>query len=446
MRAGSVLGAAALMLAGTSAFGAFQRQRILPSPPGAALDEFGASASISGTIAVVGAPKGDGRVADSGAAFAFSRIGNAWSQQAKLFAAADGAAGDAFGFSVATAGDTTVIGAYLDDDKGIDSGSAYIFTRLGSLWSQQAKILAPDGAAGDWFGHSVAISGTTVVIGARTDDASATKLDSGSAYVYTRSGATWSQQAKLTASDTGGGDTFGHAVGIAGETIVVGANNDNFEPAPASAKGSAYVFVRSGTTWSEQKKLMATDATTDDRFGSAVAIAGDTVLVGAKYDDKDTAKTNSGSAYTFTRAGTAWTQQAKLEAADSTKDDFFGHSVALSGDTAIIGAFGDKVIDTNSGSSYVFTRLGTSWTEQSKVTPLDAAKGDKFGSSVALAGDMAIIGAQFDDEGGLVDRGAAYVFEYVGCTGSQQQVLLLLDAATARIVAEQVCGLHVLPA
>jgi FG-GAP repeat protein len=444
MRAGSVVGAAALVLAGSSAFGAFQRTKIPPAS-GAALDEFGNAVAISGTVAVVGAWKANEKGLDSGAAYVYTRLGSAWNQQAKLVAP-DGAAGDAFGWSVAVSGDTVVIGAHLDDDKGLDSGSAYIFTRAASIWSLQKKLVAADGATLDHFGHSVAITGLTAVIGARDDD-SATKTDSGSAYVFTRSGATWSQQSKLTASDAGAGDGFGHAVAIAGETVIVGAPADNIDPTPATDKGSAYVFTRSGTSWSQQKKLVATDALASDRFGNSVALASDTAIVGAKFDDNGTA-VNQGSAYAFTRSGVDWTQQAKLVAADGAAGDLFGQSVAVVGDTAIIGAYEDKALDTNSGSVYVFTRTGMTWAQLTKVTPTPTQnkKGDKFGGAVAMTGDFAVIGAQFDDSTGAADMGAVYMYEYVGCTPTEVTLLVALGPDMARIIAELLCGIHVLPA
>jgi hypothetical protein len=287
-------------------------------------------------------------------AYVFTRSGTTWSQQAKLVPA-DGAAGDSFGWSVAISsdGNTAIIGAYGDDDKGSDSGSAYVFTRSGTTWSQQAKLVAADGAAGDYFGNSVAISsdGNTAIIGAYADD---TK---GSAYIYIRSGTTWSQQAKLVAADGAAGDYFGNSVAISsdGNTAIIGAYYDD-------TKGSAYIYIRSGTTWSQQAKLVPADGAAGDSFGWSVAISsdGNTAIIGAYGDDDKGA--NSGSAYIYIRSGTTWSQQAKLVAADGTAGDYFGISVAISGDgnTAIIGAsYKTDSAGSNHNIVYVFTRASS---------------------------------------------------------------------------------------
>ena len=216
-------------------------------------------------------------------------------QEAKL-TANDAATNDFFGTSVAISGDSVVVGANLDDDGGSASGSAYVFTRSGTVWSQQAKLTASDAAAFDQFGTSVAISGDSVVVGANFDDDGGS--DSGSAYVFTRSGTVWSQQAKLTANDAAAGDAFGISVSISGDSVVVGAPSDDDG---GSGSGSAYVFTRSGTEWSQQEKLTASDAAESDRFGISVAISGDSVVVGANLDDDG--GSDSGSAYVFTRSG-----------------------------------------------------------------------------------------------------------------------------------------------
>jgi hypothetical protein len=262
----------------------------------------------------------------------------------------DGATNDFFGFSVALSGDTAVIGVLRDDDNGNDSGSAYVFTRSGTTWSQQAKLTATDGAANDTFGGNVAISGDTAVIGSLGDDADVNGVDSGSAYVFTRSGTSWSEQAKLTAADGAAGDEFGYSVAILGDTAVIGAARDDDK---GNDSGSAYVFTRSGTSWSQQAKLTATDGAANDRFGTRVALSGSTAVIGAILDDDNS--DNSGSAYVFTQSGTTWSQQAKLTAADSATDDVFGWSVALSGDTVVIGApTSILVLPGGTGSAYVF--------------------------------------------------------------------------------------------
>jgi len=261
--------------------------------------------------------------------------------------ASDGASDDYFGYSVSISGDTAIVGAYGNDDKGSYSGSAYVFVRSGTTWTEQQKLTASDGAAYDIFGESVSISGDTAIVGARHDDDKGSS--SGSAYVFVRSGTTWTEQQKLTASDGASSDWFGWSVSISGDTAIVGAYLDDDK---GSASGSAYVFVRSGTTWTEQQKLTASDGASSDYFGRSVSISGDTAIVGAyQDDDKGSA---SGSAYVFLRSGTTWTEQQKLTASDGGSVDHFGYSVSISGDTAIVGAYRDDDKGSYSGSAYVF--------------------------------------------------------------------------------------------
>ena len=271
--------------------------------------------------------------------------------------ASDGATYDNFGYSVSLSSDgsTALIGARYDDDKGTYSGSAYVFTRSGSTWTEQAKLVASDGAASDFFGYSVSLSsdGNTALIGAYYDDDKGS--NSGSAYIFTRSGSTWTEQAKLTASDGAASDWFGCSVSLSsdGSTALVGATGDDDK---GTYSGSAYVFTRSGSVWSQQAKLVASDGVASDFFGESVALSSDgsTALVGADGDgDKGS---DSGSAYVFTRSGSTWTEQAKLLASDGAAGDYFGYSVSLSSDgsTALVGANGDDDKGSDSGSAYLF--------------------------------------------------------------------------------------------
>jgi len=396
-------------------------------------DEFGNSVSISGDTAIVGARFDDdaclptiNQFCNSGSAYVFTRSGTTWTQQAKL-TASDAATGDQFGFSVSISGETAIVGADLDDDAGFDSGSAYVFTRSGTTWTEQAKFTASDAATGDQFGISVSISGDTAIVGAVFNDDAGSR--SGSAYVFTRSGTTWTQQDKLTALDAAADDFFGISVSISGDTAIVGAV---FNDDAGSASGSAYVFTRSGTTWTQQAKLTASDAAADDFFGDSVSISGDTTIVGARFND-DVA-TNSGSAYVFVKPGTGWvdaTEDAKLTASDAAADDQFGNSVSISGDTAIVGARFNDDVPNNSGSAYVFVKPGTGWvdaTEDAKLTALDAAADDEFGFSVSISGDTTIVGAVLGDDVPN-NSGSAYVFTRSGTTWTQQAELTASDAA-----------------
>jgi len=370
-------------------------------PESDAGERFGFAVAISGDTAVVGAWGDDDNGSYSGSAYIFVRSVDSWTQQDKL-TASDGTAYDYFGESVAISGETVVVGAWGDDDNGSASGSAYVFVRSGDSWTQQDKLTAGDGAAYDYFGISVAISEDTIVIGARGDDDNGSV--SGSAYVFVRSGDSWTQQDKLTASDGAADDYFGESVAISGDTIVVGACRDDDN---GSASGSAYVFVRGGGSWTQQDKLTSSDGAASDYFGESVAICGNTAVVGAWGDDDNGSV--SGSAYVFVRSGGSWTQQDKLTASDGAAGDYFGESVAISGNVVVVGARGDDDNGGASGSAYVFVRGGDGWTQQDKLTPSDGAAGDYFGKSVAVIEGTSVIGAPYTYVEGL-DSGSANVY------------------------------------
>ena len=378
---------------------------------GAASDRFGVSVAISGDTLVAGA-YGDnvGNNTGQGSAYVFTKSGTDWVEQAHL-TASDGAATDYFGSSVAISGDTVVAGAPFDDVGGnTDQGSTYVFIRSGTNWSQQAHLNVSDGAEHDNFGWSVAISGDTAVVGAPFHDVG-TNSAQGSAYVFTRTGTNWTQQAHLTASDGASYDAFGSSVSIDGDTAVVGAFWDE-GGVNSTEQGSAYVFTRSGTNWTEQAKLTASDGAATDYFGISVAISGDTAVVGAWKDDVG-GNSDQGSAHVFIRVGTIWGAQAKLTASDGAATDSFGVSVAINGDTAVVGAYMDDIgaNSTDQGSAYVFTRSGTNWMEQTKLTASDGATEDDFGISAAIDGDTVVVGAFYDDVEANANQGSAYVYE-----------------------------------
>ena len=338
--------------------------------------------------------------------------------EAKLVAS-DAGAGDQFGQAVDVDGDTAIVGAYGNDDLGSNSGSAYVFVESGGTWSQQGvRLVGNDTGYADFLGIDVALDGDTAVVGAYGDDNPGNPP--GAAYVFVRTGTTWSQQAKLKPSDLAGEDLFGYSVAIAGDTAVVGTINGE----------AAYVFVRTGTTWSQQAKLTASDGTAGDGFGRPVAIVGDRVIVGSLRDDDG--GTDSGSAYVFERTGSTWTQQAKLTAGDAAASDLFGVTVDLGEDRAIVGAHFDDDAGANSGSAYVFEYSGATWSQQAKLTAGDGAAGDQFGREVSINGDRAVIGARLDDDGGT-DSGSAYVFTYGGAGWSQQLKLTASDAAAGDV-------------
>jgi hypothetical protein len=350
---------------------------------------FGSSVAISGDTAVVGA---FGKADNMALAYVFTRNGTTWNQQAKLNAG-EAVAVDEFEVSVAISCDTVVVGA---DGEADNMGAAYVFVRSGATWSQQAKLTASDGEGnsplgdlGDFFGSSVAINGDTIVVGAESKGTSM-----GAAYVFTRNGTIWNQQAKLTASDAEAGDLFGASVAIRSDVVAVGADGES------DHTGAAYVFTRSGTTWSQQAKLTASDGAPGDSLAS-VAISGDTVVAGAgrKAD-------NMGAAYVFVRSGTTWSQQAKLTASDAEAGDLFGRSVAVSGNTTVVGVSEEA---NGRGAVYVFIRAGTSWTQEEKITTGDAITGSYFGWSVSADNGTMLVG--MPSLGGQnAAPGASYVY------------------------------------
>ena len=389
----------------------WQQRQKLTAPDATASDYFGWSVSVSGDTVVVGSRHDDDDGPDSGSAYVFSREGGAWNQQAKL-TASDAAADDWFGSSVSVSGDTVVVGSYLDDDDGNASGSAYVFAFEGGAWNQQTKLTAADAAAGDYFGFSVSVSGDTMVVGSALDDDDGP--DSGSAYVFSREGGAWSQQAKLTASDAAADDWFGSSVSVSGDTVVVGSYLDDDD---GNASGSAYVFTLDGGAWNQQTKLTADDAAAGDYFGFSVSVSGDTVVVGTPLDDA--AAANVGSAYVLVRSSGVWSQQAKLTVADGILNDRFGFAASVSGDTVVVGNVSDDVVDEgrllkHAGSALVFSFDGGTWAQQDQVFAFDEANpqaGDRFGYSVAVEGDTMVIGSRHEDwAANLIDVGAVYVF------------------------------------
>ncbi|MCW5205529.1 FG-GAP repeat protein [Desulfobulbus sp. F5] len=380
-------------------------QKLLASD-GAAEDIFGWSVSVSGDTALIGASLDDGK----GAAYVFVRATDGtWSQQAKL-AANDGKLDQRFGIVVSLDGNTALISADQDDDKAYRSGAAYVFVRAADgTWSQQAKLTPYDGAYTDFFGRNLSLNGDTALIGSPYDDNEGDNA-SGSAYVFVRSGTTWTLQAKITAADSVYADYFGYRVSVNNDTALIAAVGDDDK---GDLSGSVYVFVRAANgTWSQQAKLTADDEAATDYLGYSVSLSGDTALIGASGDDDK--GDLSGAAYVFVRSGTVWTQQAKLTAEDETAGDRFGSGVSLSGDTALIAANSDDDKGTDSGSAYVFIRAtdGT-WSQQAKLTAADGNAGDIFGM-VSLDGNTVLSGAPYKES----KKGAAYVYNLPSANGT----------------------------
>jgi hypothetical protein len=368
----------------------------------------------------------DTRVSDSGSLEVLPRERGI--QQVAKLAANDGDNTDSFGESVAVSGDgsTAIIGAHRDEDpNGTDAGSAYVFSVAGGTWQQENKLAADDGDDSDRFGVSVGVSddGSTAIIGAAGDEDPNGDF-AGSAYVFSEAGGSWQQEAKLTAGDGDDNDFFGETVAVSGDgsTAIIGTGNDDNQNGDFA--GSGYVFLEAGGTWQQEAKLIADDGDDSDSFGGSVAASGDgsTVITGAPGDDPN--GDSAGSAYVFSEAGGSWQQEDKLTANDGDDSDRFGVSVAVSDDggTAIIGAVGDE--DPNgdfAGSAYVFSEAGGSWQQEDKLTAVDGDDNDFFGETVAVSGDgsTAIVGAYLDEDPNGADAGSTYVFSKVGKTWRQ---------------------------
>jgi hypothetical protein len=321
-------------------------QKLLASD-GVQEDRFGGSVSISDDYVIIGAAGNDDNGMNSGSAYIFKWDGSNWADEIKLVAS-DGAQEDFFGRRVSISGDFAVVGSHGDDDKGFWSGSAYIFKRDGSNWVEEQKLVASDGDENDTFGTSVSISGDYIIIGAPGDGDNGTL--SGSAYIFRRQDSTWIEDQKLLASDGDQEDFFGRAVSISSNRSIVGVayNDDN-----GLESGSAYIFRRDGINWIEEQKLLASDSEQGDLFGYAVSIFKDYTIIGALQDNASAFW--SGSAYLFKRSGTSWAEEHKLIASDGVESDAFGYSVSIYEDHCIIGAYVDDDNGENSGSAYIFT-------------------------------------------------------------------------------------------
>ncbi|HIF64153.1 MAG TPA: DUF4215 domain-containing protein [Deltaproteobacteria bacterium] len=376
-------------------------------------DQFGRSVAISGDTAVVGAPGNDDDGLGSGSVYVYQQdfFGN-WIEVTSI-TASDAAANDQFGISVAIEGDTVLVGAHYDDDAGDLSGSAYVYQRDeggAGNWGEVAKLTALDASAGGYFGGSVAVSGNTALVGA-IGDANAGAW-SGSAYVYQRDEGgvnNWGQLTKLVALDAAASAYFGYSVAISSDTAVVGADGDDLS-------GSAYVYQRDEgglNNWGQLAKLTASDAIAGGHFGWSVAASADTVIVGA-FGAAD-AGASSGSAYLYQQdlggAGN-WGELAKLTASDANAGDLFGQSVAISGNTVVVGAYGNDDAGGFSGSAYVHhlnAGGAGNWGQLFKLTASDAATYDYFGRSVAISDGQVIVGAHDDDDAGN-NSGSAYLY------------------------------------
>ena len=404
----------AILLLASSVHGQCEIAKLLASD-GAADDGFGFSVAISGDLVIVGAPIHRDNGHWSGSGYIYRYNGTTWPEETELLAS-DGGANDVFGYSVAISGDLAIVGAYGDDDNGILSGSAYVYRSDGRTWIEEAKLLPSDGEPNAWFGNAAAIDGDVAIVGAPADDQNG--RESGAAYIYRFDPVTsaWVEEAKLLASDGAAGDFLGNSVAIDGAVVIVGAfgREDN-----GTGSGAAYVYRFDpsggpGSGWTEEAKLLDPNGAPFDNFGRSVAISGDVSIVGAPGDDDNGVQSGSAFIYRFDWGLSRWEEETKLVASHGAAGDSFGRSIAISHDVAIVGAFGDDNNGLNAGSAYLYRYDGTTWGQPVKLLASDGAPLDLFGISVAMSGDLVIVGADAHDDNGDAS-GSAYVFDVAAC-------------------------------
>ena len=431
--------------------------------------------------------------------------GGPWAQEAYL-KAPNGDAGDSFGlraFDISqetaivgapgeSSNETTItngLTASLDNSKA-QSGAAYVFKRSGNIWSQEAFLKASNGDSGDLYGFRTNISGETAIVGAEAESSSQTtitnastasldnfKMQSGAVYVYRRTGINWSQEAYLKTSNSDASDLFGEKLSISGETIIAGVMNESSNQTTITNgttasldnskgnSGAAYIFKRTGSNWSQEAFLKAPNSDPGDMFGASSSISGDTSIVGAYGEasnqttitngttaSSDNSKGTSGAAYIFIRTGSTWSQEAYLKASNSVASDIFGNSTSISGDTSIIGAYGDSSNQTTitngtmassdnskvaSGAAYIFKRTGSIWSQEAYLKTPNSDVGDNFGENTGISGDTAIAGVGYESsnqttitngtsassDNSKAASGAAYLFKRTGNNWAQEAFL-----------------------
>ena len=359
---------------------------------------FGFSVSIDEDLAIIGSFHDDVNGTNSGSAYIFRWNGSSWVQEAKLLAS-DGTYADNFGWSVSISGVRAIVGAKGDDYNGNCSGAAYIYHWDVYSWIQEEKLVAFDRDGEDEFGNSVSIFGDYAIIGSPLDDDNG--KDSGSAYIFRWDGSSWVNEVKIVPSDGVSLDNFGKSVSISGDRAIVGADYNNAR--------SAYIFKRDGTSWIQEDKLVPSDGKIYDRFGRSVSISGDRAIVGAFFDDDN--GHHSGSAYLFHRVGSSWEQKSKIVASDGAAEDRFGWSVSISGNYAIAGAYANAAYGENTGSAYIFQWNGSSWVQETKLVASDADFYHYYGYSVSISGDCAMVGSHNDNDAIIGPAtGSSYVY------------------------------------
>ncbi len=466
------------MTTNTTTLDGWEQEAYIKAVNASANDYFGHMASLSGDTLAVGAYGEDSNqtsitngatassndaLSSSGAVYIYKRSGSTWTQEAYI-KAINSDSGDNFGAHVHLNGDTLAVQADQEDSSQttitngatassnntlLTSGAVYIYVRSGSTWSQQAYIKASNANADDTLGIC-SISGNTLAVGAFQEDSNQSIItngtsaassdnsltDSGAVYIYSRSGATWTQQAYIKAKNVDAGDEFGRMVSLSEDSLVVAAryedsgevtitNGTLISTSNTSAdQGAAYVYRRSGASWNQEAYIKSSNGESGDNLGYHVSLSGDTLAVGSYLEDSNqttitngsTASTNnsnqdSGAVYVYSRTGTTWSQQAYLKASNSGSGDFFGFKFSLSGNSLVVGAYLEDSNQTtitngstsssdnsrsNSGAVYVYRRSGTTWSQEAYIKAVNGDISDRFGWSVGLSGDSISVTAPYE--------------------------------------------------
>lgn len=400
----SIIGLGLLLASKTLGQDWTQMNKVNPSD-GQPSDNFGNAVDISGDYAVVGSASEDGATTDKGAAYVYERSGGVWLQVAKL-TGSDSGTGDKFGTAVSIDGTRIIVGAPFNDATGLNTGAVYIFDRSGGVWTQTAKVTPLSPVLEDQFGTSVDVSGNRIIVGVPL--ANNTFADQGAAYVFDKIGPLWTQIQKIYHPTPAADDNFGISVSLSGDRSLIGCYLDDHG---GIDRGSAFVYNLISGVWVLDAQINNGDAADQDYFGYAVSLDGDRVLIGAHLDD--VGATSSGSAYIFDRSGGVWSETAKLNASDIGGTDFFGRTLSLDGNRAVVGSYRNAVAWAGQGAAYVFELSDGFWYETYRFLASDAATFDEFGTAVAVSGAYVLVGAINNDDLGA-NSGSAYF--YNGCS------------------------------
>lgn len=373
-------------------------------------DAFANSFAVTSDTIAIGANGYDYGI---GAAYAFVRSGSTWLQQQAITSKGEYAHGDGFGRAVAISGDTAVVGVSNDDiDGSYSAGSTYVFARSGDIWATKQKLNIVGTPEYAYFGRSVAMSSDTIVIGASGFSPEGEESSIGAVFVYVRDGETWRQQQQLMANNWSAREYAGRAVSISGDTIALGI--PGADRAGVEDAGAVDVFTRAGGVWTWQANLIAPDPIENEDFGSAMSVSSDTIVVG---------RARQGTAEVYTRLGTTWTWRQTLTTSDTATYTGFGSDVSISGDTIIVGAYWDHGV----GAAYIFERTGSTWEFAQKIFDPNGDGGDSWGGTVAISGNMIVVGGYNARVGASYGAGVAHAFGRTGSGWTLLRELLPMD-------------------